>query len=79
MVYLKYTLDGMALDDLRIALFTSPPARQSRLVITHVWAAGNSQSSQTMEITKPEKETSYKINAGPGSKIENKAVIFYCP
>jgi len=78
-VYLKYTLDGMALDDLRIALFTSPPARQSRLVITHVWAAGNSQSSQTMEITKPEKETSYKVDAGTGSKIENKAVIFYCP
>ncbi|HUU28090.1 MAG TPA: hypothetical protein VM123_09775 [archaeon] len=78
-VYLRYRLEDMALDDIRLAFFTTGPASFSRLEITHEWILDNVRKSQTIEIGEPGKEKSYQINTGRRGTVENLALILSCP
>ncbi len=76
--YVRYTLDGMALDDIRLA--TCSPARQQggALVITHRWSSRNSPSSFSVRLDNPGTQSGYTVTTGPG-ELTNLAVEFECP
>ncbi len=79
-VYVRYQLEGMALDNLSLAVL-SPAERSSssRLEITHVWNNGGQQKSHVERIQKPWMEHRYIVDTGPNDVVSNQAVIFYCP
>ncbi|HEY3130515.1 MAG TPA: hypothetical protein VGL91_13725 [Acidobacteriota bacterium] len=78
--YVRYQLEGMALDNLSLAVL-SPAERSSSsgLEITHVWTTGGQQKSHVERIQKPWMENSYIVDTGPIDMLSNQAVIFYCP
>ena len=77
-VFVRYRLDGMALDDVRLAAFTALAAGPARLLVTHRWRTGGQNLSQTIEIGDPRQETVYTVNAGRGEVVPL-ALEFECP
>ncbi|MEA1997109.1 MAG: hypothetical protein U9N45_05695 [Gemmatimonadota bacterium] len=83
-VYLRYRLRGMALDDVRLAVFTAATApfdreKSSRLEITHVWNNRGVRHSRIIKINDPERKKSYRVDTGRWGVVENRALILACP
>jgi len=77
-VYVRYSLDGMALDDVRLAVTAAAEPSQAKLLITHRWLSQGQTLSQTVPIDNPRQETVYTVNTGMGEVIPL-AVEFECP
>jgi hypothetical protein len=78
-VYVRYRLEGVALDSLRLAII-SPQERQSPLVeVTHLWHEGSDARSHIERITEPGREHRYTVRTKKAAHVVNDAVIFYCP
>jgi len=77
-LYLRYMLSGMALDDIRLSVYTPAREKKSALEITHEWTANGVRQSHSLEIEEPSKEFEYTVSTGPRN-IENKALIIACP
>jgi hypothetical protein len=75
--YVRYSLDGMALDDIRLATGSSASA-DGELVITHRWSSRNAPCSFSVRLDSPGVESSYTVNTGYG-EVTNLAVEFECP
>lgn len=78
-VYLRYRLRDMALDKLRLAVYTPAPAQQSPLELTHLWRRDGAHHRQTIELADPAREQRYTIDTGRWGEIVNEAVILACP
>lgn len=78
-VYVRFRLEGLALDSLRLAVI-SPQDRQSPLVeVTHLWHEGSASRSHVERITQPSREHHYTFRTPKEARITNDGVIFYCP
>ena len=77
-IYLRYHLEGLALDDIRLALFTPAGDYPSNINLTHEWISGGRQVSKTVRIDNPTLEKLYLVNIGAG-EIQNTALILECP
>ena len=76
-VYVRYRIDGMGLDDVRLAVLGEERRQQGRLEITHSWQANGREQSYAERIPDPASEHRYAIDGGAGA-IVNQAVIFTC-
>jgi len=78
-VFLRCRLEGMALDDIRLAAYTSPGAAENpALEIIHEWTANGVGRSFSLKPEDPTREFGYTVDAGPRN-IENSALILACP
>ncbi|MBW7995652.1 MAG: hypothetical protein FVQ81_03555 [Candidatus Glassbacteria bacterium] len=77
-VYVRYKLNGMALDDIRLAVSSPVAQTGGPLVITHRWQSRNAQRSHSVRLEDPSEQTTYIVNTGPG-EVRNLAVEFECP
>jgi len=77
-VYLRYALQGMSLDDIRLAVFTAAASGPAPLRVSHHWYARGSRMSHSVEISEPEKALEYLININEFSDVENQSIVFEC-
>jgi len=78
-LYLRYALDGMALDDIRLAAFTpAQAAGQTSLTITHEWESAGRRMSQSVVISEPENRFEYLVRTPPAAELENLSIMFEC-
>jgi hypothetical protein len=77
-VYVRYCLNGMALDDVRLAVFT-PAVSKTSLLVTHNWSSRGSKISHTQEIEQPNLPVDYVVNTGTFSEVKNLSIVFECP
>jgi hypothetical protein len=76
-VYIRYRLQGMALDDIRLATL-SPGISSGRLEIVHLWNENGHPKRHVEQIANPGAAHSYVVSAGEIGKISNAAVILSC-
>lgn len=77
-VFVRYRLQGMALDDIRLAVFTAPPGGNGQLVLTHEWISGGNRVTRSMEVPDPGVEYRYLLDTGRG-EFRNLSLSFECP
>ena len=79
-VYLRYRIEGMALDDIRLAIFTRPSQAEEthKVNIIHEWTADGIGRSLSQQINDPSREYGYTVNIGPRNLV-NRALILACP
>ena len=77
-VYVRYLLNGMALDEVRLATFTPADSRTS-LVVTHNWFSRGSKLSHSQEIKQLNRPFDYMVNTGPFAEVRNLSIVFECP
>ncbi|MCW5979034.1 MAG: hypothetical protein KIT09_13215 [Bryobacteraceae bacterium] len=75
--YVRYRLEGMALDDIRLAVLGAGRPHRGRLEITHEWRQGDRRRSHTERIPDAAAEHRYIVDAGSGG-IENLSVTLAC-
>jgi hypothetical protein len=78
-LYLKYSVKGMALDDIRLALFTPAGPESKPLLVTHNWYSKGSRMSHGVEIKEPDKPLKYLVRTNPMAVIRNLSIVFECP
>ena len=78
-VYVRYRLQGMALDSLRLASISTEEQRSPVLEVTHLWHEGSSARSRVERIAEPWRERQYSVRTAATAHITNDAVILYCP
>ena len=78
-VYVRYRLNGVALDNLRLAAVSPVQSRSPWLEVTHLWHEGAQARSHVEHITEPWRERRYAVQTGAGAPIANDALILYCP
>ncbi|HVX67831.1 MAG TPA: hypothetical protein VHA11_14565 [Bryobacteraceae bacterium] len=76
-VYVRYRFTALAVDDVRLATLTAPPARPSALEITHVWKEGGRTVRRVEHIARPEAAHSYFVEAGSG--LRDASLVLSCP
>jgi hypothetical protein len=77
-VWVRYRLQGMALDDVRLS-YTQPGQGQSPLEITQVWRQGGRRQEHTEKIAGGLRKASYEIRTAGTESLENEALILSCP
>lgn len=77
-VYVRYRLEGVALDDARLAVIAAPAAKSSPLEAIHVWFDGAAERSHVERIANPAEPHPYTVTMS-GSKPQNYALILSCP
>ena len=77
-VYLRYRLKGLAVDKIRLAVWSAVPQVPSTLEITHLWEEAGQQRSHVERIDGPA-EHNYSVQVGAGGEVINKAIIFSSP
>ena len=77
-VYVRYQIDGMAIDDFRLAAIAPQLGSKGILEITHVWREFGTQRKYVERIPAPGAERRYTVNASPQAVITNEAVMFEC-
>jgi hypothetical protein len=77
-VFLRYTLKGMALDDVRMSAFTAGKSVKSVVEVTHNWYSRGTRMSRSVEIMSPEQPYVYMVRTNPYAEIENVSIVFEC-
>ncbi len=77
-LYVRYRVEGMALDDIRLSAFTAGGGRTGRLVLTHEWLSGGNRVSRTVEVPDPSREFRYGLDTGRG-EFKNISLTLECP
>jgi len=78
-VYVRYRLQGMALDSLRLAAISAEERQSPALGVTHLWHEGSVARSHVERIIEPWRERQYAVRTGTKARITNDALILYCP
>jgi len=78
-VYVRYHLQGIALDSLRLASISPEEQTSPVLEVTHLWHEGRMARSHLERIAEPWRQRQYMVRAGAKEHITNDAVILYCP
>ncbi len=76
-VYVRYRLEGMALDDIRLAAFTAA-GRTGGLILTHEWLSNGNRVTRTVDVPDPSREFRYSLDTGRG-EFKNISISFECP
>ena len=77
-VYLRYRVEGMALDGIRLAAISTPRTPRGVLSLEHRWEENGHPRSHVEHIPDPAAEHSYTLDTDPRATISNRAVIFVC-
>jgi hypothetical protein len=78
-VYLRYRMQGLAVDSLRLAVVRTGLRSASPLQVTHVWKKNGKQRQQVERIPAGEPRRSYRIVIPAAVQIQNEALILECP
>jgi hypothetical protein len=78
-VYVRYRLNGMALDNVRLTAISAPRDQSPVLEVTHLWHEGAQARSHVERIAEPWRERRYVVRTGTAAGITNDALILYCP
>jgi hypothetical protein len=78
-MHIRYRLEGMALDNVRLATESHAGSGASPLKITHVWNADGVTRRFSTQIPPGTSRKDYTIDTAPAAKIDNEAIIFECP
>ncbi|HUJ21071.1 MAG TPA: hypothetical protein VLX58_06075 [Bryobacteraceae bacterium] len=78
-VYVRYWLQGIALDSVRLAAISPGERRSPFLEITHLWHESGAARSHVERISEPRREHRYSVRTSASAPITNDAVIFDCP
>jgi len=76
-VYVRYRLQGVALDSVRLAVMSAGRTRSPLLEVTHLWHEGGAARSHVEKIAEPWRGREYMVKAGTGA-VTNDAVIYEC-
>lgn len=74
-VYVRYSIEGLAIDDFRLAAIT-PAAGGGQLTITHVWREAGRQRTHVEKLARPGVAHSYVVEAGRRPAAE--ALVLEC-
>lgn len=77
-IYVRYRIQGMAVDSFRIAVERPGAAHSSPLEVTHVWKQDGSSRTATQQLAAGVSEQSYSIDIPAGARVSNEAIIFAC-
>ena len=77
-VYVRYAIDGMAIDSLRMAVIREVAPSPSVLRVTHVWNDNGQDKEFTQVIPGGSVAQQYVVNLS-GDTISNEALIMECP
>ena len=78
-VYVRYQMQGLAVDAVRMATIRSGVSSASPLRITHLWRENGTQRQQVENIGPEKTRARYQINTSPGTAVLNDALILECP
>ena len=79
-VYVRYQIQGMALDTVRLAAISPiPPTASQHLEIIHVWEENGKQREFHTNIENAEHAQQYEIPIPDGAIVDNVAVVLDCP
>ena len=74
-VYVRYLIQGLAIDGFRLATINRRAGGQSALVVTHQWREGDSLKSAAKSFPPGTRQAAYSIDVPPGATVRNMAVI----
>jgi hypothetical protein len=77
--YVRYRLEGIALDSLRLAVISPQEIKSPVVEVTHLWHEGAQARAHVERISEPWSEHRYDVRTGEGEAVTNNAVILYCP
>jgi hypothetical protein len=77
-VYVRYRLQGMAIDEFRLAAETAARPGSSTLEITHVWKEDGVTKKHAQRIPRGAGKAGYSVDIPPGTRVVNEAVILEC-
>jgi len=75
-VFIRYRIQGLALDDFRLAAVTHPGPSSSTLEVTHVWSEDGTKRTAVQRIPSGVGGRHYAVETSPTAKISNEALIF---
>jgi hypothetical protein len=75
-VYVRYRIQGLAIDDFRLAVISNAGPGSSALQVTHVWKEDGVTRSASQQIPAGVSERRYTIDTAPHARISNEAIIF---
>ena len=78
-VYVRYQMQGLAVDALRMATIRSGLISASPLRITHLWKENGTQRQQVEDIGPHRTHARYRIKTKPDAAVLNDALILECP
>lgn len=77
-VFVRYEIEGMAIDDIRLAVNRSGLHASCPVAITHHWKEDGMQRKFVKVIPVSNSRMTYTIDTSPGANIENEAVEMEC-
>lgn len=77
-IYVRYRIQGLALDEFRLAIEAKQPAPSSAVEVTHVWLENGARKTLTRRIPPGAAEYHYSIEIPAGVKVVNEAIVFEC-
>ena len=75
---MRYSAEGMALDDIRLAAITPGAAGAGSLDIEHIWRENGRERTRVEHISKPGAEHPYVVEIDPDATVVNEAIILTC-
>ena len=78
-VYVRYRMQGMAMDQPRLAVESAGGRAGGGLEVTHVWRENGAEKTRTERIAAGAAEYRYAIQTAPGAAIANESVALECP
>jgi hypothetical protein len=75
-IYVRYRIQGLAIDDFRLAMMTPASPPSSALKVTHVWKEDGVTRTAVRQIPAGVDERRYAIDIAPRAGISNQAIIF---
>jgi len=77
-VFVRYRLQNLALDDIRLAGISRPAQASGPVVVTHVWSEAGNKKSYQKRFSGSGDAAEYSVTIGAG-KVENSALVMECP
>jgi len=75
-IYIRYRIEGLAIDDFRLAAIKHPARSKSILEVTHVWKEDGTEKTAVQRIPSAVGGRQYAIETSPTAIISNEAIIF---
>ena len=72
-IYVRYLFKNLAIDDIRLATISQPPATHTGLTITHTWNVDGKHGEHVEEIGGSASKT-YRFDVPTSSSVENEAL-----
>ena len=78
-VFVRYRVQGMAIDQFRLAGIRALEPEPGGVILTHVWKQEGVEKRHSEQVWGDVREHRYRIGIPPGTSVSNEAVILECP